>query len=249
MFVRVIFPEQNILLPNLVWWCSLMSQSAMRKNSCLLSLRSRSRSQQGLMWWKYDSFYCILWTVDSLATKLGLMIHHHSQNVLWKKLDYCFQGQRHSEGSKYQCLSRYVLNWQIFCYQTWYCDASSWAWVHAKRLVCYFQGQGHSKGSYYQNMTVSTISAELLILLLPNLVWWYIIISQSVLWRYWIVMFKVKVTAKVQNVDGCLSRWYLLNHWTFYSQTWSNEAPSWARLSSKTVGLLSSWSRSQWRII
>ena len=41
---------------------------------------------------------------------------------------------------------------------------------HAKRLVCCFQGQGHSKGSYDQNMTVSTVSSELLILLLPNLV-------------------------------------------------------------------------------
>ena len=33
-----------------------------------------------------------------------------------------------------------------------------------KRFVCYFQGQGHSKGSYEQNMTVSTVSSELLIL-------------------------------------------------------------------------------------
>ena len=32
-----------------------------------------------------------------------------------------------------------------------------------------------------------------------NLVWWYIIISQSVLWKNWITAFKVKVTAKDQN--------------------------------------------------
>ena len=38
---------------------------------------SRSRSQRGLMWSKYDSFYHIFLSVDSLATKLGLMIHHH----------------------------------------------------------------------------------------------------------------------------------------------------------------------------
>ena len=41
---------------------------------------------------------------------------------------------------------------------------------HAKKIVRYFQGQGHSKGSYDQNMTVSTVSSELLILLLQNLV-------------------------------------------------------------------------------
>ena len=42
--------------------------------------------------------------------------------------------------------------------------------MHAKRLFFFLQGQGHSKGSYDQNMTVSTTSAELLILLLPNMV-------------------------------------------------------------------------------
>ena len=38
-----------------------------------------------------------------------------------------------------------------------------------KKMVCYFQGQGNSKGSYDQNMTVFTVSAELLILL-PGLI-------------------------------------------------------------------------------
>ena len=42
--------------------------------------------------------------------------------------------------------------------------------VKVKRLVYYFQGQGHSKGSYDQNMTVSTVSSELLILLLLDFV-------------------------------------------------------------------------------
>ena len=45
-----------------------------------------------------------------------------------------------------------------------------------------------------QNMTVSTISAELETLLLPNLVCWYIIISQNILQRNGIVVLKVKVT-------------------------------------------------------
>ena len=41
---------------------------------------------------------------------------------------------------------------------------------HAKRLICYFQGQGHCKSSYDQNMKISTVSFELLIVLLPELV-------------------------------------------------------------------------------
>ena len=103
-----------------------------------------------------------------------------SQSVPRKKLDYCRQGQGHSEGSKCKCLSRwYLLNHQAFCFQTWYWDTS----------LC--------KSTYNQNMTVSTLSFELLILLLLD---WYITISQSVLWRSWIVVFKVKVTAKFQNV-------------------------------------------------
>ena len=101
-----------------------------------------------------------------------------------KKLDYCIQGQGHSEVSKCQCLSRsYLLNHLAFCPQTNIVMQYHKLECHAKRLICYFQGQGHSKGSYDQNMTVSTISAELLILLLSNLVCWYIIISQNVLWR------------------------------------------------------------------
>ena len=35
---------------------------------------------------------------------------------------------------------------------------------HVKRFICCPQCQDHSKGSYDQNMTVSTISSELLIL-------------------------------------------------------------------------------------
>ena len=81
----------------------------------------------------------------------------------------------------------------------------------AKRLVGYFQGQGHSKGTYDQSMTVSIISFELIILSLPNLVWWHIIISQSVLWRNWIAVFQVKVTAKLLSVSEFLFRQYLLN--------------------------------------
>ena len=117
-----------------------------------------------------------------------------------------------------------------------------------KRLVCYFQGQGLSKGSYDQTMTISTISSELLVLLLPNLVWWYIIISQKVWWSNGIVV-QGEGHSKFQNVNECLSRWYLLNRWTVYYQTWYGYASLWARLSSKKIGLVSSRLRSQWRII
>ena len=40
----------------------------------------------------------------------------------------------------------------------------------ADKIVCYLQGRGHSEDSYDQNMTLSTISSEMLILLQQNLV-------------------------------------------------------------------------------
>ena len=56
---------------------------------------------------------------------------------------------------------------------------------------------GSQWGLIWSNMSVSAISAELLIFLQPNLIEWYIIISWSVLCKNWIVIFRV--TVKVQN--------------------------------------------------
>ena len=100
MFVWTIFSEsQNILLPNLVWWFSIMSQS--HADILLLLLSSRSRSQQGLIWSKYDSFCYIIWTINSLANKLSLTIHHQKPVSYGKKKDYCIQSHGHNEGSKW----------------------------------------------------------------------------------------------------------------------------------------------------
>ena len=56
-------------------------------------LSSRSRSQRGLVWSKYDSFSYIFWTVVILATKLGQMIHHHKLECPVKISNYCIRGQ------------------------------------------------------------------------------------------------------------------------------------------------------------
>ena len=46
---------------------------------------------------------CLSQNLSFLATKRGLMIHHHKPVCLVKKkLDYCIQGQGHSKGSKCQ---------------------------------------------------------------------------------------------------------------------------------------------------
>ena len=107
----------------------------------------------------------------------------------------------------------------------------------SKRLGSYLQGQVTVK----DNMTFFNILSELLILLQLNLVWWYIIIRWIVLWK--------EVTEKVQNSSECSSGQYLLSYWTFCNQTWYGDATSWAKVSCKKIGLVSSSSGSQWGLI
>ena len=102
----------------------------------LVLLSSRSMSQWRLIWLKYNSFYFIFWTVDSLATKRGLMIHHHKPECHVKKLVYCIQGEGHGKGSKCLCLSRWYP--QIFCFQTLDCDASLWVRMSCKKIDLLF---------------------------------------------------------------------------------------------------------------
>ena len=149
--------------PNLVWWCSIMSQSTMwKKKFAIFKVNVTARAHVI----EDDSCYYVFWTVDSLATKLGLMIHIIGQSDFSKLLH-----SRSSAGSECQCLFRwYLLNHQTFCYQTWYCDASSWADVHAEKFVSFFKVSVTAR-AYMIKIWVSTISAELLIVLLPNLVW------------------------------------------------------------------------------
>ena len=47
-----------------------------------------------VIWSKYDSFYYIFWTVDCLATKLGLMIHYHKPEYQMKKVGLHHSGSR-----------------------------------------------------------------------------------------------------------------------------------------------------------
>ena len=81
-----------------------------------------------------------------------------------------------------------------------------------------------------------------------NLVLWYIIIWWIVLWKDWIALSWSR-SQKVQNSSECSSWWYLLSCWTFCNQTWYGDATSWAKVSCKKIGLLSSSSGSQWGLI
>ena len=82
MFVQVISSKPpNILFPNLVLWCIIM---------------------QEFMWSKYYNVYCIFWTADPFATKLGLIVHYHKPECFVERLDCCVQGKGRSKISKCQ---------------------------------------------------------------------------------------------------------------------------------------------------
>ena len=136
----------NILFPSMVLWCIIMSWSVMQKDWLLFS---RSGSLRALTWSKYENLYCIFWTADPFATKLGLMVLYHKPENFMEKLDCCVKGKSHSKISKCQ-------------------------WVF-----------------------VQMIFSKLLNHLLPNLVYWYIIISQIVFQTDLFAVFKVKSKLKV----------------------------------------------------
>ena len=96
----------------------------------------------------------------------------------------------------------------------------------AEKLGHCLQCQGHGKGLYNQNMTIFTISSRLLVCSQSNLVDSTASLAGVFFWKNGITAFKVKVTAKVQNVSECLSGRYLLNHGTFCHQTWYGYAAS-----------------------
>lgn len=67
---------------------------------------------------------------------------------------------------------------------------------HAKKIAFFIFNVKVRVGSNDPDMTVSTVLLELLILLHPELVWWYIVISWNVYWKDLIAVFKVKAMVK-----------------------------------------------------
>ena len=82
MFFWTIFCEsQNILLSNLVLWYSIMSQShADIFVVFIFKVKVTARAHMIKIWLSY-----IIWTVDSLAAKPGLMIHYQKPECPIKK--------------------------------------------------------------------------------------------------------------------------------------------------------------------
>ena len=129
----------NLLLPNLVWWCIIISS----KKIGLLS--SRLKSQWRIIESRYDFLTCLLncwsfcnWTwCDGISSQAGLSYEGYG-------LLCCGQGQGHRKGSKFlwmliRTISLPLLN-LLKPYLVWWC-------ITMGRCL---QVQGHIEGSYNQ---------------------------------------------------------------------------------------------------
>ena len=104
-----------------------------------------------------------------------------------------------------------------------------------KRCICCSQVQNFScldKISCTSELIITLLflSPELQIVLWPNLVWWCIIISCSVLWKIALLCSKA---VNVQTFIECLSEQDFLKDLNFCSQTWHSDASSGASVMQK----------------
>ena len=94
-----------------------------------------------LIWSKYDSVYYVYWTVDSSATKHGLMIHHHKSELYEQNWMTAFTFKVTSKGQNFnvcpddifQTTKRLVAKLHVVMHH-------HGLECHAKRSVRYFQG-------------------------------------------------------------------------------------------------------------
>ena len=123
----------------------------------------------------------MFWTADSLATRLGLMVDHHKPECFVKKMDYCVQGQGHSDGSKcrwlfIQSASSEPLNSLLLNLVRW-CIIISQS-VFQKDWFAVFMVKVTIK-DHIIKVSLSYISSEVLILRQLSLVRWHIIIKSG----------------------------------------------------------------------
>ena len=107
-----------------------------------------------------------------------------------------------SSWPRVSCKLLYLLNCWSFCCQTWFDSTLSQARVLylVTGLLC---SRSRSQQNSKTSVNVQMVFSELRSLLLPNLVWWCIIMSQIVFQRDWFAVFKAKVTVK----DNIIKIW------------------------------------------
>ena len=165
----------------------------------------------------------VLWCIimnQCHAKKIDLLFSKSLQELIWSKYDnfYCIFWNAYPFATKLGLIVQYH---KPECFM--------------EKLDCCVQGQGHRKISKCQWMFVKKIFSDLLNLLLQNLVWWCIIMSQIFFQKDWFAVFKVKVTVKENVIKICLFNvssellvflqlnlvwWYIIIRWIVLWKDW-----------------------------
>ena len=134
MFVQVISSELlNLLLPNLVLWCILMSQIVFQKDWFAVFKVKVTVKDLKIKTWLSNLFPELL-----ILFQLSLVWWHIIISWIVKRLDCSVMIKVKVKGkvqNSSECSSRqYLLKYWIFCNQTCYGDASSWARLSYKKI-------------------------------------------------------------------------------------------------------------------
>ena len=129
---------QNVWLSNLVWSCSIISQSVIQKNWFTVFDVKVTASAYTIKIWLFLLYVLNCWSV---WTKLGLIVQHYKLAVLWKNRMTAFKVKVTAKVQNVsECLSGwYLLNRRSCWCQTWYGNAASWArvWYRKKWLAAF----------------------------------------------------------------------------------------------------------------
>ena len=184
MFVKMVFSNPpNILFPNLVLWCIIMSQNVTQKDwFAIFKVKVTARAHM-INTWQYLlyllncwSFYYQTWFDSTLSWASVLQRNwivvfevKVTAKCQWTFVQMIFSESLNLFATR---LGMMMHHYEPDCL--------------LKRLVWCFQGQGQRK--YNQVIWLFSMLSELLILLQLNLFWWYIIIRWIFLWKDWIAL-------------------------------------------------------------
>ena len=170
---------------DLVWWHIIIRWIILWKDWIAL-LWSMSRSQKRFRIQVNVHLKDISSAAEPSVTKLGMVMQHHGPK--WPK-----QGDWFAVFKFRVTVRAGLIKYDCFYHICWTADhfANKLNWMVLISWSAMSSSSGSQWGLVWSNMTVSIISAELLIILQTNLIGWYIIISWSALCKNQIVVFKV----------------------------------------------------------
>ena len=157
-------------------------------------LCSRSLSQPRLKVSVNVNLDDILCIAEPFVTKPSMVIHHYKPECHVQKMGCYLQGQGHGNRICVHTMKSwpfllYVLNcWFLATNLVWQCMIISWKASCEKVAFLYSRSRSQWRFWTSVNVCLETISDR------SNLVWWCIIISQSIIQKYHFAMFKVKAT-------------------------------------------------------